>query len=94
MGYLSTFARGFIYCVSRKGVTGENTDFSEALKSYITRCRSATSLPLAVGFGIKEKGDIDFLRGKADIAVIGTQTIRVMEEKGTAAVKAFIRGLR
>ena len=42
----------------------------------------------------KEKRDIDFLRGKADIAVIGTQTIRVMEEKGTAAVKAFIRGLR
>ena len=34
----------------------------------------------------KETADIDFLRGKADIAVIGTHTIRVMEEEGTAAV--------
>jgi tryptophan synthase alpha chain len=94
MKYLNTFARGFIYCVSRKGVTGENTDFSESLNAYIAKCRTATSLPLAVGFGIKEKSDVDFLRGKADIAVIGTQTIRVMEEKGVAAVGEFIQGLR
>jgi tryptophan synthase alpha chain len=94
MKYLNNFARGFIYCVSRKGVTGENTEFSETLDSYLSRCRRATSLPLAVGFGIKEKSDIDFLRGKADIAVIGTQTIRVMEERGTAAVGDFIRTLR
>lgn len=94
MRYLSTLGRGFVYCVSRKGVTGENTDFSETLKSYMSRCRSATSLPLAVGFGIKERGDVDFLCGKTDIAVIGTQTIRVMEEKGVGAVKDFIQGLR
>ena len=94
MGYLNTVARGFIYCVSRKGVTGEDTDFSEALNAYIAQCRTGTSLPLAVGFGIKEKSDIDFLRGKADVAVIGTQTIRVMEEKGVAAVGEFIKSLR
>jgi tryptophan synthase alpha chain len=94
MKYLSSVARGFIYCVSRKGVTGENTDFSGALNAYIAQCRTATSRPLAVGFGIKEKSDIDFLRGKADIAVIGTQTIRVMEEKGVAAVGEFIQSLR
>ena len=94
MIYLNTFARGLIYCVSRKGVTGENTDFSGTLNTYITKCREATSLPLAVGFGIKEKADIDFLRGKADIAVIGTQTIRVMEEQGITALGDFIRSLR
>ncbi|KPK23731.1 MAG: tryptophan synthase susbunit alpha [Nitrospira bacterium SG8_3] len=94
MKYLNTMARGFVYCVSRKGVTGENTDFSETLNNYIARCRGATSLPLAVGFGIKEKGDIDFLRGKVDIAVVGTQTLRIMEEQGNAAVGDFIRGLR
>jgi tryptophan synthase alpha chain len=94
MKYLNSVARGFIYCVSRKGVTGEDTDFSEALNTYIKQCRTATSLPLAVGFGIKEKSDIDFLHGKADIAVIGTQTIRVMEEKGVAAVGEFIQSLR
>jgi len=94
MTYLNTFARGFIYCVSRKGITGENTNFSEAMNAYIAQCRTATSLPVAVGFGIKKKSDIDFLRGKADIAVIGTQTIRVMEEKGVAAVGEFIQSLR
>ena len=57
-------------------------------------CRSATDLPLAVGFGVKQKEDVDFLKGKADIAVIGTQTIRVVEERGVHSVGDFIRGLR
>jgi tryptophan synthase alpha chain len=85
---------GFIYCVARKGVTGEATNFSEELEGYLRRCRRNTYLPLALGFGVKEKSDIDFLKGKADIAVIGSQTIRVMEQKGVAAVGDFIRNLR
>ncbi|SPD76319.1 Tryptophan synthase alpha chain [uncultured Desulfobacterium sp.] len=94
MMYLSTFARGFIYCVARKGVTGQDTRFSEELVSYLSNCRKATKLPLAVGFGVKQKEDVDFLKGKADIAVIGTQTIRIVEEQGVEAVGDFIRGLR
>ena len=94
MQYLSTFAGGFVYCVARKGVTGQNTDFSKALAGYLFQCREATSLPLALGFGIKEKRDIDFLKGKADIAVIGTQTIRMIEKDGISAVEGFIRSLR
>ena len=85
---------GFIYCVARKGVTGEATNFSQELEGYLRRCRRNTYLPLALGFGVKEKSDIDFLKGKADIAVIGSQTIRVMEQKGVAAVGDFIRNLR
>ena len=94
MKYLNSFARGFIYCVSRKGVTGGDTDFSEELAIYLVRCRTATHLPLAVGFGIKEKKNIDFLKGKADIAVIGTQIIRTLEKEGVSAVGDFIRSLR
>ncbi len=94
MRYLSSFAKGFIYCVARKGVTGKETDFSNELSAYLKRCREATSLPLAVGFGIKQKADVDFLKGKADVAVIGTQSIRAMEEAGIDAVGGFIRGLR
>ena len=94
MKYLSSFAKGFVYCVARKGVTGQETAFSEELTAYLTRCRRATSLPLALGFGIKERTDIDFLMGKADIAVIGSQTIRIMEREGIEAVGAFISGLR
>ena len=94
MRYLSGNGGGFIYCVARRGVTGKKTDFDEDFTHYMERCRSATDLPLAVGFGIREKADVDYLAGKADIAVIGTETIRLVDEKGSAAVGPFIAGLR
>ena len=94
MRYIDSFAAGFIYCVARKGVTGEETNFSDELEAYLNKCREGTNLPLALGFGIKERSDIDFLKSKADIAVIGSQTIRVMEENGIDVLGDFIRGLR
>ena len=94
MRYIASSARGFIYCVARKGVTGRDTDLSAELTAYLGRCREATILPIAVGFGIKGKTDLDFLKGKADIAVVGTQSIRIMEEDGIPALCEFIKGLR
>jgi tryptophan synthase alpha chain len=94
MQYIASLAKGFIYCLSRKGVTGADTQFSSELTGYLAQCRRATSLPLALGFGIKEKADIDFIKSKADIAVIGSQTIRLVENEGSGAVGNFIRGLR
>ena len=94
MRYIASHGRGFIYCVARKGVTGKNTNFSDGLAHYLAQCRENTTLPIALGFGIKKKQDIDFIAGKADIAVIGSQTIRVMEQRGVAAVGEFIRCLR
>jgi tryptophan synthase alpha chain len=94
MKLIASYASGFIYCVARKGVTGLDTAFSQQLEAYLGRCRAATNLPIALGFGVKDKADVDFLKGKADIAVIGTQTIRIIDEKGTTAVGDFIRGLR
>ena len=93
MQYLASFGKGFIYCVARKGVTGRQTDFSDQLESYLARCRKATELPLALGFGVKDKTDVDFLKGKADIAVIGSQTIRLVDQKGVGAVGRFIKSL-
>jgi len=94
MQYIDAFAAGFIYCVARKGVTGQQTNFSDELEVYLNKCREGTKLPLSLGFGIKERADIDFLKGKVDIAVIGSQTIRLMEKDGIDAVGDFIRGLR
>jgi tryptophan synthase alpha chain len=94
MSYLSGYARGFIYCVARKGVTGKETSFSKEMATYLEQCRGATDLPLAVGFGVKEKTDVDFLKGKADMAVVGSETIRLVEREGIDAVGDFIRGLR
>lgn len=93
MKYLSSWGEGLIYCMARKGVTGKETNFSDDLNEYIERCRTNTDLPIAVGFGVKDKADVDYLKGKADIAVIGSQTIRIVDEKGAAAVGDFIRGL-
>jgi len=94
MRLLAQNGAGFIYCVARRGVTGQKTDFDRDFNEYLGRCRSATRLPLAVGFGIRSRQDVDFLVGKADIAVIGTETIRLVDEKGVDAVGPFIAGLR
>ncbi|MEZ5477289.1 MAG: tryptophan synthase subunit alpha [Thiolinea sp.] len=93
MQHLSNHSAGFIYTVARKGVTGKDTTFSAELGEYLARCRAATDLPLALGFGVKSRADLEFIRGKADIAVIGSETIRVMERDGVAAVKPFIAGI-
>lgn len=94
MKYIGSFARGFIYCIARRGVTGADTAFSDGLDQYLARCRKASTLPLALGFGVKERAHVEYLKGKADIAVVGTQTIRVMEEKGIASAGKFIKNLR
>jgi tryptophan synthase alpha chain len=94
MRSIGEHASGFIYCVARKGVTGLDTAFGESVTEYLKRARRATPLPLAVGFGIKEKGDVDFLRGKAEIAIIGSEMIRVANEKGADGVAAKLRALR
>jgi len=94
MQYLSNFTKGFVYCVARKGVTGARTAFSRHMAEYLKRCREASPLPLAVGFGVGEKADVEYLEGKADIAVIGTQTLRIMEKDGIHAVGDFIKELQ
>ena len=94
METLAQHANGFMYCVARKGVTGQKTDFDTEFDTYINRCRTATTLPLAVGFGISSKEDITYLAGKADIGVIGTATINLVNNNGAEAVGPFIKGLR
>jgi tryptophan synthase alpha chain len=93
MKTLAEGASGMIYCVARKGVTGAKTDFSVELEGYLARARRATSLPLAVGFGLKDRNDVDFLRGKADIAIVGSESIRILRESGIRATGEFIKTL-
>ena len=93
MQAIASRARGFVYCVARKGVTGANTEFA-SLDAYLARCRASTRLPLALGFGIKSRADVAQLIGKVDIAVVGTETVRVVDQDGVQAVADFIRSLR
>jgi tryptophan synthase alpha chain len=94
MRAIAGFAKGFVYCVARKGVTGASTQFSTDLDAYLARCRQATTLPLAVGFGVRDVNDLRHLVGKVDIAVVGSESIRVVETSGVEAIRPFIRGLK
>ncbi|MBW1740791.1 MAG: tryptophan synthase subunit alpha [Deltaproteobacteria bacterium] len=94
LAYLAGFGRGFFYCVARKGITGAKTRFSSELEEFLGRCRGVTQLPLALGFGVSEKKDVDFLKGKVEVAVVGSQALRVLNASGVEAVGVFFRGLR
>lgn len=90
---LAGAARGFVYAVARRGVTGTKTSMSDELKDFVARCRRYTDLPIAVGFGISSREDIDYLRGKADMAIIGTAALRAWEEGGPEGVHEFFHRL-
>ncbi|OUS10069.1 tryptophan synthase subunit alpha [Gammaproteobacteria bacterium 53_120_T64] len=90
---LGAAAEGFIYAVARKGVTGGHTEMGDDLKAFIAHCRQHTQLPIAVGFGVSQKSDLDFLRGKADIAIIGTAALKAWEDGGEDSLQAFFSGL-
>lgn len=90
---LAAAADGFIYAVARKGVTGSNTDMNAEVADFIQRCRAHTELPLAIGFGVSTKKDIDFISQHADIAVIGTAALKAWEENKEAGLMAFFKQL-
>ena len=83
-----------VYCVGRKGVTAIKTQIDSSLDGLIKKYRKITNLPLALGFGIQDKNDIQTVTGKVDIAVIGTQLIRIWEKSGVDAAGEFLKGLR
>lgn len=93
MREISSMASGFIYCQARAGITGVHTRFDASVERYIERCRAATDLPLAMGFGIQEKADIDFLKGKVDVAICCTQAVKVLAKDGVDAMGDFLAGL-
>lgn len=85
---------GLVYAVARKGVTGKNTELGESLKPYFTELKSKFKIPVAVGFGISSKADVDALVGQVDMAILGTQVLRVFESEGAEAVSDFLLSLR
>ena len=93
MKELADYGAGFVYCTARKGVTGTHSELDAEFTSYLKRCRRATSLPLAVGFGIQNRSDIEALIGVADMGVVDSQTIKLVDQQGSSAVGPFIAEL-
>ncbi|KAB2954632.1 tryptophan synthase subunit alpha [Heliorestis acidaminivorans] len=73
-------ARGFIYCVSLTGVTGERQDLPPDGEKLIQRMREVTSLPLALGFGISKPEQIPLIAQKADAVIVGSAIVKKIEE--------------
>jgi tryptophan synthase alpha chain len=90
---------GFLYLISRTGVTGTRESLPEDLPALIRRVRRATSLPIAVGFGISVPGQVSVLGGLADAAVVGSALVQEIEQAASVdaareALSARVRGLK
>lgn len=84
-------ADGFVYAVARKGVTGADTSMDNEVTCFIDRCKKVTDLPLAIGFGVSDAADIQFIAEHADIAVIGTAALRAWENAGEQGLREFFK---
>jgi len=72
-------ASGFIYAVSRAGVTGTQSETASAAEEVVKRARKVTDLPIAVGFGISTRKQIEEVWRYADAAVVGSAIVKEIE---------------
>ena len=84
MHRIAEASSGFLYVISRTGVTGERDALADELPALLRRARRATDLPLAVGFGISLPGHVSLLGGLADAAVVGSALVAEVERAGSA----------
>ncbi len=80
MAQIATSADGFIYYVSREGVTGEQTALSETISAQVAELRRHTELPIAVGFGISNPEQAASVAHHADAVVVGSAIVRRIAE--------------
>ncbi len=73
-------ASGFVYCVSSLGVTGERAEFYSGIHDFLATVREATTLPIAVGFGISSREQVAGFEGICDGVVVGSAIVRQIEE--------------
>ncbi len=92
---IGSASRGFLYVVARYGTTGTRPSLSEDLNSRLASLRRATSLPLAVGFGVSTREHVRALaRIGADGVVVGSAIVRrIAEDPTPAAVEGVVADL-
>jgi len=93
---VAKYSRGFIYLVSRTGVTGERDKLSDAVGPLVESMRAVTDLPLAVGFGISKAEHVRDVGRLADAVVVGSAFVRTIEEHAAdpaPALEALAREL-
>ncbi len=89
---IAACSSGFLYLISRTGVTGAKDSLPDDLPALLRRTRGFTQLPVAVGFGISLPGHVSVLGGLADAAVIGSALVSEIEKAtSTVAASAALR---
>ena len=96
---IAAVTSGFLYLISRTGVTGAKDSLPDDLPALLRRARSRTNLPIAVGFGISLPGHVSVLGGLADAAVVGSALVSEIEnansvDAASTALAARIRSLK
>jgi len=89
---------GFIYYISREGVTGMQTSVASNLASQVAKIRAHTNLPIAVGFGISNSAQARAVAAEADGCVVGSAVVNQIAEHGKSPelvpkVRAFVKSL-
>jgi tryptophan synthase alpha chain len=96
---VARYSSGFVYLVSRTGVTGEQQSVSESVAPLIANMRRHTKLPLAVGFGISTHEQFQTVAASADAVVVGSAIVRFIEAHAAdpnleGELEAFTRRLK
>jgi len=89
---IAKYSTGFVYVVSRNGVTGERDQLSESASPLLARLRNKTALPLALGFGIANEDQARAAAKLADGVAVGSAIVRTIERQGD--LEAFTRTIR
>lgn len=87
-------AQGFIYYISRTGVTGESMALREGLTREVAALREVSALPVAVGFGISTPAQAAEVARVADGIIIGSALINVLDREGPEGMERWLRGIR
>ncbi len=92
---VAELAGGFVYCVSRLGVTGARSDVPADLQELVGRIRAHTDKPVAVGFGVAKPEHVARVCAVADGAVVGSAVVaRLGEEGEPQGIGAFVESLK
>jgi tryptophan synthase alpha chain len=91
---IAAVSTGFLYIISRTGVTGAKDSMADDLPALLRRVRSATPLPLAVGFGVSQPSHVSMLGGLADAAVVGSALVSEIENAKSVEAAAEALALK
>ena len=86
-------SRGFVYAISRTGVTGERQSLSDDAQPLVARLRRLTQVPVALGFGISTPEQVKAAAAAADAVVVGSALVRFLEEHPQGDLGARVRWL-